>query len=512
MTAIISNGISDTQLYLNSAANVKAPFAIANNSGQYPAVGNVLVNRRLANQWQMLYLDNKIFVDGLGVTSMNATEDGAVAVRIPMLLPAPRNMRTLSINLGGRILKGTEGNDQPFNNNLPHGMQTDAVDVYFRQIYDEAAQVSRSQMRMIGGNLDLLGQYTSNIPKATALLTDADIMATQLGTALARANTVSNRNVVFFDSKNTTKGYMQNVMNELATKLSNVENGYVDGVISYPIEKSVYILKYSTFNKLMTIDNGAIVNSDIGQKILLNGKFSTDGSKFLGGAIRGEYGGIIIKVVPDELWIMAAALIGVPANMLTSWNKIGGYIANAAGTYFGRASVLTEVDKAPTTSIGFIVRNDWQWGTEVARPTSIALLIDSADNGADFVNPVTTFSGVASPRDLEATIQSYYTSVPVDSTVQAVAVSPNSLVTNVTLTLNDGSNAVTDATLVIVDDSGARASFGNNGDGTYTFTLNRGSSAVVTATAPGMQTLTFNISESDTTLATKAITKSFTKA
>ena len=523
MTAIISNGISDTQLYLQSAANVKAPFAITNSSGQYPAVGNVLVNRRLANQWQMLFLDQKIFVDGLGVTSMNATEDGAVAVRIPKLLPAPRNMRTLSVNMGGRILRGTEGNDQPFNNNLPHGMQTDAVDVFFTQLYDEAAQVSRSQMRMIGNNLDLLGQYTSNIPTVVSLLEDATIMATQVGTALAHANTVGNRNIVFFDSTNTNRGYMQNVMNNLATKLSNVENGYIDGVISYPIDKSVFVLKYSTFNKLMTIDNGAIINSDIGQKILLNGKFSADNSKYLGGAIRGEYGGIMIKVVPDELWITVAALLRIPASQLAAWNKIGGYICNAAGTYHGRASVLTEVDKAPTTSMGFLVRNDWQWGTQVARPTSIALLVDTANNGADFANPVTTFDGVVSPRDLEATIQSYYNAAPASGTIQAVGVSPSTLVTNVTLTVNTTSSTtteggttsstsvpVTDATLIVVDENGARVSFGNNGDGTYNFTLDRASTATVTITAPGYTTSTLNVSESDTALATKNLTKTLT--
>ena len=222
----------------------------------------------------------------------------------------------------------------------------------------------------------------------------------------------------------------------------------------------------------------------------------------------------MIKVVPDELWITVAALLRIPASQLAAWNKIGGYICNAAGTYHGRASVLTEVDKAPTTSMGFLVRNDWQWGTQVARPTSIALLIDTANNGADFANPVTTFDGVVSPRDLEATIQSYYNAVPASGTIQAVGVSPSTLVTNVTLTVNvtedSVSTPITDATLIVVDENGARVSFGNNGDGTYNFTLNRASTATVTITAPGYVTSTLNVSESDTALATKNLTKTLT--
>lgn len=513
MTAIISNGISDTQLYLQAAANVKPAFNVTPSSGQYPAVGNVLVNRRLASQWQLLYLDQKIFTDGLGVTSMNATEDGAVAVRIPRLIPAPRNMRTLSVNLGGHVLEGTPGNDSPFNNNLPHGMQTDAVDIFFRQIYDEAGQVSRSQMRMIGSQLDLLAQYTQNIPQVVAMLTDADIMGNHIGAGLARAKRTSNSNVVFYNKTNTDKGYLQNVMNALATKLSNVPNGYVDGVVSYPVEKSVFVLKYSVFNKLMTVDNGAIINSDIGQKILLRGKFSDDNTRYLGGCIRGEYGGIMIKVVPDEYWTMAAALDGVPVANLSAFNKVVGYVANGLGVYFGRSSTDVEVDKAPTTSMGYIVRNDWQWGAQVIRDSAIALLVESANDGADFVNPIETYSGTVSPRDLEAYIQSYQAAIPAAGTIQAIGIASESLVTDVKLTLNTGSQTPTpvkNATLTIVGDGFARYSFGNNGDGTYDFTLPRGVAATVTVEAPGMEKATVEITEDNTALATYSVTKTLT--
>ncbi len=513
---IISTGLSDTQVYLQNAANLKAPFTYQNTSGQFPAFGDVLVNRRVASMWQLLHLDARIFVDGLGVTSMSAEAEDAAGVRIPFLAPPPRRMRTLGIApYMGAQPNGTPGNSGPFNVNLPNAMQTNAVDIWFNQLYDEAAQISRDQMRMIGNNLDILGQYTANIPQVTAMLMDAEIMATQIGSALAYANTSGNKNIVPYNPSTDTNGYMQSVMNTLSTSLSNVRGGYADGITSYPVEKSVYVLRYSVFNKLMTINNGAIINSDIGQKILLNGKFDDTGTRYLGGAIMGVYRGITMKVVPDEYFDMAAGLNNLTPTQKEQFDKIEGYICNAIGTYFGRAAVVTDVDKAPTTSIGMIVRNDWRWGTAVTRPTSITLLVSSANDLADFTNPITTFNGVISPSDLELVLQSYDNNdnVSLEGTMQRVGFTSSSLTTDVTLTITGTSSAkINNATLQVADEDGTTYSFGNDGDGVYTFTLPRGAAATVKITAPEYQPATVNITSSQTNLAALTLTQALTAA
>lgn len=501
---IMSNGLSDTAVYLQNAANLKAPFNLDIQSGQYPAFGNIAVNRRLSSMWQLLYLDNRIFVDGLGVTSMSAEAEDAAGVRIPFLAPPPRLMRTLGITpYSGVEPNGTPGNSGAFNKNLPHAMQTNAVDIWFNQLYDEAAQVSRDEMRMIGNNLDLLGQYTSNIPQVVAMLNDAEIMANQIGVALA------NDNILYYNSASETNGYMQGTMNEIGTSLSNIKNGFADGVISYPAEKSVYVLRYRAFNKLMTINNGAIINSDIGQKILLNGKFDETGTRYLGGAIRGMYNGVMIKVVPDEYFDMAAALNNLTVEQKAMWDKVDGYICNGVGTYFGRASVVTDVDKAPTTSIGMIVRNDWRWGTKVARPSSIQLLVDSANNGGDFTNPIDTFRGVIAPNDLEAVLATYRNAAM--ETVQRVGFTSSTLITNVTLSVTGtGSAAISDALVQVIDEDGNSVSVGNNGDGSYSFTLGRGMTANITVVADGYQTGTLAVATGDTATATKTLSLALT--
>lgn len=512
MDNIISSGLSDTKVYLQNAADLKAPFTIKAGSGQFPALGDVMVNRRLASMWQVLHLDERIFVDGMGITSMNAESEDAAGVRIPQLVPPPRRMRTLALTpCGSGVAAGTPGNAAPFNRNLPNGMQTNAVDIWFNQLYDEAAQISRDQARMIGANLDILGQYTAVIPQVTAQLMDAEIMATQIGSALS---VLDNSNMITYNPNTETDGYWQGIMNSLGTSLANVNNAYTEGIISYPADKSVYVMRYRAFNKLMTIKNGGIINSDIGQKILLNGKFDDSGSRYLGGAVHGVYGGIIIKVVPDVYWDMAAALLNLTPEQKVQFDKIDGYIANGLGTYFGRASVVTDVDKAPTTSMGYIVRNDWRWGTVVTRRSSIRLLISSANNGSDFVNPVSEFKGVVAPNDVEDVLATYSGSGDVkDGTLQRVGVTVSSLITDVKLTVTGPSDAqVADATLVVTDEDGVKYSFGNNGDGTYAFTLPRGKAATVAITAPGYAPATLTVTTSDTALATKELTQALTAA
>jgi hypothetical protein len=350
---VISAGIPDSQLYLQAVANVDAPFNVTPQSGNYPLVGNVLVNRKLASRWLAVNLASRAFVDGLGVTSVGAEAENVGFIRFPMMYMPPRLKRTLGSQLCPTgELDGTPGNNKPFNKNLPHGVQTDGYDMKFMQEYDEAAQVSRANMRMIGTNLDLLGQYTNNIPKVVGLLQDGDVLASQIASGLARASQNNNVNLIAYDPSNETDGYMQGIMNTLGSALSNVRGSYKEGIISYPKDKSVYVMRWSFFNALKTIKNGALVNSDVAQKILLNGYLDDSGTRLMGNYIEGVYNGIYIKVLPDELFDTAAATLGLTTEQYAQWNKVVAYIANAEGTMFGMSATVTDVDKSPTTSIG----------------------------------------------------------------------------------------------------------------------------------------------------------------
>lgn len=510
---VISTGLSDSQLFMQAVANVAAPFKVDAHSGQYPLVGNVLVNRRLADRWLVTNLASRAFVDGLGVTSVGAEAENVGMIRFPLMYMPPRIKRTLAHKMcpADDGTNGTKGNNLPFNRNLPHGVQTDGYDLKFMQEYDEAAQVSRVNMRLIGSNLNLLGQYTSNIPKTVGFMQDADILATHVASALTRASKSGNSNIIPYNPDTDTDGYLQSVMNSLASALSNVRGSYKEGIISYPREKSVFVLRWSVFNKLMTIKNGALVNSDIAQRILINGYLDDSGERLMGSYIYGQYMGIYIKVIPDEMWDTAAATLNLTAEQYAQWNKVVGYIANAEGTLFGMSANVTDVDKSPTTSIGYIIRNDWGWGIKAIRDSSIALLVSTANNLTDFTNPITSFEDINSPADMESIIESYQDADSSEQTVQRVGVTAPSLVTEVTLTVTGtGSTNVANADVTVRAEDGTYPTVSNKEDGKYVFTLPRASTATVTIAADGYQAAAVSISATNTATATYATTQALT--
>lgn len=514
---IISSGLPDSALYLQAAANVAAPFESDNNSGNFPLVGNVLANRKLASRWLMINLSSRAFVDGMGVTSVGAESENVGFLRFPLLYMPPRLKRTLGVqySAGDTSHGGTIGNSEPFNKNLPHGVATDGYDMKFVQEYDEAVQISKVNMRMIGANLDLLGQYTSYIPIAVGLLMDADVMATHIGAGLANAYANGNANVVVYNSaNNSTDGYLQGVMNTLASKLSNVRGKYKEGIISYPKDKSVFVLRWSIFNELMKIKNGAIINSDIGQKILLNGYMDDTGTKLLGNYIEGKYNGIYIKVIPDEYWDTAAAELNLTTSQYEQFNKVVGYIANGEGTLFGMSANVTDIDKAPTTSIGFIVRNDWGWGVKNVRPSSIALLVASSNNLVDFTNPVQSFTDIVSPANVEELITAYQEGTVSELAIQRIGVVNPNYACTVTLTVQDDAGtpaAVTGAEVLIRKPDGYVEAV-NNGDGTYTFTVERGVAVTALISATGFDNESVDITTSNTAGATYSKTVGLTTA
>lgn len=508
---IISQGTPDSQLFMQAVANVSAPYNITPSSGNYPSlINNILVNRRLANSWLVVHLASRAFVDGLGVTSVGAESENVGFIRFPMMYMPPRLKRTLGSKLcpTGEY-DGTPGNNAPFNKNLPHGIQTDGYDMKFMQLYDEAAQVSRANMRMIGANLDLLGQYTSNVPKLTGLLVDSDVLASQAAAGLARGYQNGNVNVVAYDPTDTTQGSLQRILNTLLAKLSNVRGSYKEGIISYPREKSVIIMRQELFDALMTINNGAIINSDVGQKILLNGYLDDSGERLMGSYIAGRYGGVYIKVIPDEMWDTAAATLGLTNAQYAQWNKVMAYVANAEGTLLGMSATVTDVDKSPTTSIGYIVRNDWGWGVKVIRPSSIALIVKSENNLEDFTYPVTSFDDITSPANMEGLIEGYQQADNVnESVVQRVAVTTPQLVTEVTLTVSGPDNAE----VVVRAEDGTYPTVSLESNGTYTFVLPRASTAIVAVSADGYTSQSVNITAANTATATYAATATLASA
>ena len=158
---------------------------------------------------------------------------------------------------------------------------------------------------------------------------------------------------------------------------------------------------------------------------------------------------------------------------------------------------------------GYIIRNDWGWGVKVVRPSSIALLVETTENLADFTNPVPEFEDINSPANMESIIESYQNAAGGDvseKSVQRIGVSVPQLITEVTLTVTD----IPDAEVVVRGEGGLYETVGVNGDNTYSFTLPRASTATVTIAKEEYNPAVVQITEAHTATSKYAVTQALT--
>ncbi len=408
VTGIIeTNGLGDRALYAQAMSGIRGAY---NNygvgDGNYPNVKGFLTDRILHNIWVRNNLNARVFLDGLGITSRTAQDTRASSVRVPLMAPPPYNPRTISLSpYNGVNRAGTVGNDGLENNNLPIVPQTNGVDVFFTQVYDQPAIIYELSQSMI--SLPIAAQYTSQIPGAVANMQDSSIMATQLQAGLARASQAGNSNIVAVNLENTNEGYLQGVMNAIIGLMTNPQTSWSEGMVQYDLDKSVIIMKQSFFNLMFTVRNGVLINGgNLSSEMLLGGAFTENG-KPIGANVRGMYSGVMIKVIPDSYWRQAAAYMGLTAEQFAQFDKIQAYIANAEGTVFGAADTTINPIPNPGSGVGTKIQNLWRWGAGVIRPSSIGLVVSSTNNLTDFTNPVTTYGNIVAPADFGALISTY---------------------------------------------------------------------------------------------------------
>lgn len=511
-TVIDTQGLSDKVLYSQVMTNLVAAY---NNygvgPGNYPKVDNILTDRILANVWMKNILDARIFADGMGITSRTGVE-GAALVRVPIMAPPRYAMRTISIGatLNG-VLQGTPGNDGLENRNLPNTVQTNGVDLPLNQVYDDATIIYQLSQNMV--SLPLAAEYTAMIPKTVANMEDSTIMAVHLKGALARAAGADNSNVIPVDLNNTTEGYLQQIMNSLIGMMTNPQTAWSEGIVQFNLDESVIVVKQSFFNRLFSVRNGALVSaSNLAQEMLLGGAFTKDGRP-KGGNIRGEYSGVWIKVVPDSYWRQAAALAGIKGANYAQFDKIQGYIANAAGFAFGRAEATINPIPNPGNAVGTKIQNLFRWGAAQVRPSAAAVIVATENNLADFVNPVSENGNIVAPDSFDDTIRSYGVSNVDYGRQSKIGVYESDNTTTVTLTVTGtDSAAVGNAALSITKGDGNPVGYINNANGTYTFVLGRGNTAKVTVEAAGYAPATVEVTAENTASATYAATQALTAA
>lgn len=406
MAIIETNGLSDRVAYAQVMSNIQGAY---NNygvgDGNYPNAKGILTDRILSNIWLKALIDKTVFADGKGVTKRTGVE-GCSSVRVPIMAPPPYAMRTLTIATSADgALMGTPGNDGLENNNLPNIPQTNGVDVYLNQLFDNATVVPQLSQDMV--SLPIAGEYTGNIPKTVSNMEDSTILAIHMKAGLARAAGADNSNLVPVNLSNNTEGYLQQALNKLIGTMVNPQTSWSEGVVSYDLDDSVIVMKQSFFDLIFSVRNGALVSaSDVAQRMLLGGAITEDGMP-RENFVRGVYSGVNIKVVPDSYWRQAAALCGIQAaNTFAQFDKVQAYIANAQGFAFGRASASINPIPNPGNAIGTKIQTLFRWGVANTRPSACGLII-ATETGtlSDFVNPVNSLGAIVAPNDFNAAIK-----------------------------------------------------------------------------------------------------------
>jgi hypothetical protein len=406
MAIIETNGLSDRVAYAQVMSNIKGAY---NNygvgDGNFPNAKGILTDRILSNIWLKALIDKSVFADGKGVTKRTGVE-GCSSVRVPIMAPPPYAMRTLTIATSADgALQGTPGNDGLENNNLPNIPQTNGVDVYLNQLFDNATVIPQLSQDMV--SLPIAGEYTGNIPKTVSNMEDSTILAIHMKAGLARAAGADNSNLVPVDLSNNTEGYLQQALNKLIGTMVNPQTSWSEGVVSYDLDDSVIVMKQSFFDLIFSVRNGALVSaSDVAQRMLLGGAITEDGMP-RENFVRGVYSGVNIKVVPDSYWRQAAALCGIQAaNTFAQFDKVQAYIANAQGFAFGRASASINPIPNPGNAIGTKIQTLFRWGVANTRPSACGLII-ATETGtlSDFVNPVNSLGAIVAPNDFNAAIK-----------------------------------------------------------------------------------------------------------
>lgn len=406
MAIIETNGFSDRVAYAQVMSNIQGAY---NNygvgDGNYPNAKGILTDRILSDIWLKALIDKTVFADGKGVTKRTGVE-GCSSVRVPIMAPPPYAMRTLTIATSADgALQGTPGNDGLENNNLPNIPQTNGVDVYLNQLFDNATVVPQLSQDMV--SLPIAGEYTANIPKTVSNMEDSTILAIHMKAGLARAAGADNSNLVPVNLSNNTEGYLQQALNNLIGTMVNPQTSWSEGVVSYDLDDSVIVMKQSFFDLIFSVRNGALVSaSDVAQRMLLGGAITEDGMP-RENFVRGVYSGVNIKVVPDSYWRQAAALCGIQAaNTFAQFDKVQAYIANAQGFAFGRATASINPIPNPGNAIGTKIQTLFRWGVANTRPSACGLII-ATETGtlSDFVNPVNSLGAIVAPSDFNAAIK-----------------------------------------------------------------------------------------------------------
>lgn len=273
------------------------------------------------------------------------------------------------------------------------------------------------------------------------------------------------KNWVEITKASVQKGDWKNALIDAGAKLDDGNES--EGIDMYPSDKRAIIVRPEVRAALFRDGEILIGGSNSAQDILAAGGLSPNARRFSINGYAGEIDGTPVYVASQSIFSLVEKYLGLGTGKL---NNVYALVVSAVGT--GRALAFNSVMKTIPSPQGQGIRLQpkYRMGCECWDGLSVVPIVE------------TNFS--------------------VDGANTLKVLAPGSrLSTKVTVTVADSSGAISDAT-VTVSGSGSASPVTNVGDGTYVFTVERGTGATIGVAKTGYTSQTVTLSTSDTANAT----------
>ena len=316
---------------------------------------NVELSRAIV---EAIYLE-ELFQPGVNCTAEYTTDtSGAGAVRILLDTLFRPSSRTLSY--GGR--KGTPGNSGVFDANPPVMPTTDEILLYLNQVNTQDIIFADLAKEYIP--LNIMTSKIKGYGQSVAQDRTASTLAEVIGNCIYRALNDGQNIVSGFDG--TQENAYANLISQLNALFTNGDP--ITGAMQFPVEGRVIFLRPSGYN-IFNRNSGVILNgSNLAQEMLRDFDLSKNMSerRYVSQYYIGEFGRLHFFIVPDAIWTMAEAYLGLAAGSL---NGLQGVAYSASSLAVGRAVDLGVKlqDSNPPYPRGIMARPVNLWGHEMIR-------------------------------------------------------------------------------------------------------------------------------------------------
>ena len=336
----------------------------------FTAVNDTALHVAVSQHILEAYVQNSLYLDGMGITQITTDNVGAGAVRVPKLVVSDGKFRKLGATTNGGWFDTASI--------VAKGLDEEIVELLY--IYNTNEDVPMSQQALSLGGLANLEMRTRMIGKNIARQMNAGTLATQLVAVINAVITAGAETGYIFTYTASTSGSAYAKFVEACAALDDGDtyNAY------FPIEGRLALIRSSFETEMKTVTTNVFLGgSNFAQEMRARGNLSPDAKlpENLNGW-RGFVNGVPTFLCSAQIWNEAEDWMVVASN---STPVSSGYLDNINGLVCSHIATLrghafpesVKVIDSPTGQ-GLRVQPESNFGVKVVYPKGIKLIAKAA--------------------------------------------------------------------------------------------------------------------------------------